>query len=164
MKKFIVSTVVVLTFVTYAFRAQLRTLFTEQGGDDLPKNINVGGVNNTNDAVVNGNQNSTNENNANTSTVAGQWRDGSYTGSVGDAFYGPVQVQAIISNGRLTNVNFLQYPNDRQHSIEVSQYSLPILRSEAIQAQSSTVDIVSGATDTSMAFMQSLASAFGQAK
>ena len=91
-------------------------------------------------------------------------RDGSYTGAVADAFYGNIQVRAVISGGRLTDVLFLQYPNDRQTSIEINSQAMPYLKAEAIRAQSAQVDIVSGATDSSLAFIQSLGSALSQAK
>jgi uncharacterized protein with FMN-binding domain len=92
------------------------------------------------------------------------YQDGVYTGSLADAYFGNVQVQATIQSGRLTDVQFLTYPNDNRHSLEVSNTSLPILRSEAIQSQSAKVDIVSGATQTSQAFEQSLANALNRAK
>jgi uncharacterized protein with FMN-binding domain len=92
------------------------------------------------------------------------YRDGSYTGSAADAFYGNIQVQVTISGGRITNVQFLQYPNDRGTSIQINQQADPILAQEAIQAQSANVDIVSGATDSSAAFIQSMQSALNQAK
>lgn len=95
---------------------------------------------------------------------SGQYRDGSYTGSVEDAYYGLVQVKAIISGGRLTDVQFLQYPNDNSTSLSINSQAMPILRDEAIQAQSANVDIVSGASDSSPAFSRSLASALSQAK
>ena len=94
----------------------------------------------------------------------GQYRDGSYTGSVADAFYGNVQVEAVISGGKLADVQFLQYPNDRRTSVMISNMAMPSLKSEAIQAQSAQVDAVSGASDTSAAFVQSLSSALAQAK
>lgn len=94
----------------------------------------------------------------------GQYADGSYTGSVADAFYGNVQVKAVVQNGRLANVVFLQYPNDRQTSLYISQQAMPYLTQEAIQAQSAQVDGVSGATDTSRAFVQSLSVALAKAK
>lgn len=93
----------------------------------------------------------------------GQYRNGTYTGSVADAFYGNVQVQAVISGGRITDVIFLQYPNDRSTSIAINTQAMPYLKQEAIQAQSAQVDIVSGASDTSQAFQQSLTSALAQA-
>jgi uncharacterized protein with FMN-binding domain len=97
-------------------------------------------------------------------TRAGQYKDGSYTGSVADAFYGKIQVKAVVSGGRLTNIVFLQYPNDRGNSANISQQSLPILKQEAIAAQSAHVNGVSGATDTSEAFVQSLSVALASAK
>src|SRR5579884_3073769 len=77
------------------------------------------------------------------------YKDGSYTGSVADAQWGNIQVEATIKNGKITNVQFLQYPNERDRSIMINQYADPQLSSEAIQAQSANVDIISGATDTS---------------
>jgi uncharacterized protein with FMN-binding domain len=92
------------------------------------------------------------------------YKDGSYTGVVANAFYGNVQVQATIANGQLTNVKFLEWPNDRSRSVRINQQALPMLVQEAIQAQSGNVDVVSGATDSSYAFAQSLQSALGQAQ
>lgn len=95
---------------------------------------------------------------------SGQYKDGQYTGSVADAFYGNIQVKAVISNGKIIDVIFLQYPNDRSTSIEINTQAMPYLKEEAIAAQSANVDIVSGATDSSNAFIQSLGSALSQAK
>jgi len=95
---------------------------------------------------------------------AGLYKDGTYTGIVADAFFGPMQVRAIIQGGRIADIQFLQYPNDPGHTTEVSNMSLPRLKSEAIQIQSAQVDIISGATQTTEGFQQSLASALIQAK
>jgi uncharacterized protein with FMN-binding domain len=94
----------------------------------------------------------------------GQYIDGSYTGSPADAYYGTVQIQAVVSGGKLVTVNFLQYPSDRRTSQYINGQAMPMLQSEAIQAQSANVSGVSGATDTSQAFIQSLSSALSQAK
>ncbi len=94
----------------------------------------------------------------------GQFKDGTYTGSVADAYFGNVQVQAIVKNGQLADVIFLDYPQDRGTSRYINGTATPILRSEAISAQSANVDAVSGATQTSQAFNVSLASALAQAK
>jgi uncharacterized protein with FMN-binding domain len=100
-----------------------------------------------------------------TTTVANAlYKDGQYDGLIADAYYGNVQVRAIIQGGKLTDVQFLSYPNDRNQSIEINSHALPILKSEAIKAQSAQVDIVSGATNTSNAFINSLSSALNQAK
>jgi uncharacterized protein with FMN-binding domain len=77
--------------------------------------------------------------------------------------FGDVQVQVTISNGKIVDITPLTLPFDRQRSAEISQYVEPILRSEALSAQSAQIDIVSGATYTSMAYAQSLQSALDQA-
>lgn len=94
----------------------------------------------------------------------GQYKDGTYTGSVQDAYYGNIQVQAVISGGRITNVVFLQYPNDNGTSQYINSQADPMLTQEAIQAQNANVDIVSGASASSQAFQSSLADALSQAK
>ena len=94
----------------------------------------------------------------------GLYTDGTYTGNVADAYYGNIQVQVAVSGGQISDVVFLQYPSDRSTSRRINGQAMPILKSEAISAQSSNVNIVSGATDSSQAFRQSLASALSQAK
>jgi uncharacterized protein with FMN-binding domain len=91
------------------------------------------------------------------------YKDGSYTGAVEDAVYGKLQVAITVSQGKITNVTWPVYPNDGGHSIQISNSALPTLKQEAITAQSANVNIVSGATQTSEAFQQSLASALSQA-
>ena len=92
------------------------------------------------------------------------FKDGQYTGSAADALYGNIQVKAIIQGGSIVDVQFLQYPNEQPNSIRINSQAMPYLKQEAISAQSSQVDVISGATDTSNAFIQSLASALAQAK
>jgi uncharacterized protein with FMN-binding domain len=92
------------------------------------------------------------------------YKNGTYTGSVADAQWGYVQVKAVIQGGKITDVQWLQYPNERDRSVEINQYADPQLTQEAIQTQSAQVDLVSGATDTSVAFIQSLSDALSQAQ
>ena len=94
----------------------------------------------------------------------GMYKDGSYTGSAVNFFYGIMQVKATISGSKLSDVTFLKYPNDRPTSIEINTQAMPVLKSEAIKIQGSNVDIVSGATDSVQAFQESLASALAMAK
>lgn len=96
--------------------------------------------------------------------ASSRYRDGSYVGSVADAYYGYVQVKAVIRNGAIADVQFLQYPNTHSYSVYVNSQAMPYLTQEAVQAQNANVDIVSGATQTSLAFIQSLGSALTQAK
>lgn len=96
--------------------------------------------------------------------MMGLYKDGTYTGTSVDVYYGYVQVAAVINGGKITDIKFLNYPKDRSTSLEIANYSLPILKTEAISVQSANVDIVSGATETSKGFKESLASALAQAK
>lgn len=92
------------------------------------------------------------------------YRNGSYSGDSVDAYFGNVQVEAVISGGKLTAVNVLDYPKDRSTSARINNAALPKLVQEAITSQSANVNIVSGATQTSQGFEQSLASALAKAK
>jgi uncharacterized protein with FMN-binding domain len=98
------------------------------------------------------------------SVSTGPWKDGTYHGQAFTHEYGVVQVSAVIASGKLTDVTFDQMPQDRSRSAEISQAAQPQLLQEALAAQSSQVDIVSGATLTTESFSQSLNSALTQAK
>ncbi len=96
-------------------------------------------------------------------TTGGQYVDGTYTGISADAYYGYIKVQAVIKSGKIVDVVFLQHPNDRATSREINDQAMPYLKQEAISVQNAHVDGVSGATDTSQAFVQSLDSALQKA-
>lgn len=71
-------------------------------------------------------------------------------------------VQATIRSGRLVAVTALSYPSgDRDR--EISSFALPQLEREAIAAQSSRIDTVSGATFTSDGYRRSLQAALDAA-
>lgn len=97
-------------------------------------------------------------------TINITYQNGEYIGPVVDAYYGNVQVKAVIEEGKLTDVVFMDYPHDRQTSERVNQQAMPYLKEEALQAQSAEVDIVTGATQTSLAFKKSLQSALEKAR
>ncbi len=98
------------------------------------------------------------------SMMNGIYNNGTYTGSVADAYYGNVQVEVVITNNRISDVIFLDHPQDRSTSRRINSYAMPLLTQEAIQAQSANVNGVSGASDTSAAFKQSLTKALAQAR
>jgi uncharacterized protein with FMN-binding domain len=60
---------------------------------------------------------------------------------------------------RLTAISVPTYPNHTDRSVYINQTALPILKAEALRAQSANINMVSGATDSSDAFAQSLQSA-----
>ena len=116
------------------------------------------------DSTPSSNSSSSSSQNSNQSTTStGAYKDGSYTGSTKDAYYGNVQVKATISGGKLTSVTFLDYPRTHSTSVYINQQAMPYLQQEAIKAQSANVNIISGATYTSQAFIQSLSNALSQA-
>jgi uncharacterized protein with FMN-binding domain len=88
---------------------------------------------------------------------------GSFTGSDFPNRFGDVVVRVVITNGHITDVQSVQLPSDRARSAYISQVAGPMLRSEVLQAQSATIDIISGATYTSQSYAQSVESALQQA-
>ena len=91
------------------------------------------------------------------------YRDGTYTGSDENAYYGRVQVQVTVTNHQIASVKVLDYPQDRRTSRYINSQALPQLKQEVIAADSSNIDTVSGATLTSEAYIRSLDSALQQA-
>ena len=92
------------------------------------------------------------------------YKDGEFTGDPSEILWGFVQVKAVIQSGKITDVQFLQMPFDRTRSVEITDLAKPLLKSEAIKAQSAQVDLVSSATLTSLGFRDTLASALAKAK
>jgi uncharacterized protein with FMN-binding domain len=76
--------------------------------------------------------------------------------------FGDIQVRVILDNGRITDIQPLQMPFDRQHSQEITQAVTPMLHDEVLRAQSAQIDLISGATYTSDAYQQSLQAALAQ--
>jgi uncharacterized protein with FMN-binding domain len=85
-----------------------------------------------------------------------------YDGSVVSTRYGLVQVEITVSGGKVTSVTALELPVGGRSGM-ISGYAGPILSSEAVSAQSASIDLVSGATYTSDAYAQSLQAALDQA-
>lgn len=147
MKKFFLSTFVILSFALYAFSA---------GGKEevsVPANIPTSASDSFSHPAMGRGM-----------MTGGQYRNGEYIGSTADAYYGNIQVKVVISGGKISDVVFLDYPHDRRTSMMINSQAMPDLKTEAIQVQNANVDIVSGATATSEAFRQSLQSALAQAQ
>jgi uncharacterized protein with FMN-binding domain len=81
------------------------------------------------------------------------------TGSAVDTRFGPVQVQITVTNGKITAATAVDYPNGNPRDAQINAYAIPTLNSEAVQAGSASIDMVSGATYTSEGYLQSLQSA-----
>lgn len=90
-------------------------------------------------------------------------KDGTFKGQTAQTPFGPMQVAAVISGGKIANVKVLQETNQGGRSVQISNQADPMLRSEVLQAQSANVSMIGGATYTSMGYLQSLQSALDQA-
>jgi uncharacterized protein with FMN-binding domain len=101
----------------------------------------------------------------------------SFTGTPGSAGrWGDVQVTIVVRKttttiGKrktvkrtITSVTVPEFPNHTDRSVYINQQALPYLVQETLQAQSASIDLVGGATDTSYGFQSSLQAALVQAK
>ena len=77
--------------------------------------------------------------------------------------FGNVQVQITVVDKKITAATVLQIPNRDRKDVQINNRAVPILNAEAVQAQSADIDMVSGATVTSVAYIQSLQSAIDKA-
>lgn len=144
-KKIFLSAFVVLTFTIYTIHLRRGALEeSATGGLSSPSSQKLPQITNI--------------------QLVGKYKDGEYVGNVADAYYGNVQIKAVIRGGKITDVQFLDYPQDRRTSIGINSQAMPYLKQEAIQTQSASVDIISGATQTSKAFRVSLKSALDKAR
>ena len=91
-------------------------------------------------------------------------KSGSFTGQTSANPYGNVQVQVVISGGKITDIKTIQYPNGHQQSVFINSQAIPLLREEVLQAQSAQINIIGGATFTSQGYAQSVQSALDAAR
>jgi len=82
----------------------------------------------------------------------------------GGRVFGAVQVRVTLTNGKITAATAINYPNNDSRSFQISSFSIPILTQEVLQAQGSSISVVSGATYTSNAYAQSVQAALDAAK
>lgn len=85
------------------------------------------------------------------------------TGDAAQTRYGPVQVQVTVTDGAVTAVTAVEYPQDTPRDAEINSHAIPQLDREATAARSTTIDFVTGATYTSQGYVESLQSALDRA-
>lgn len=171
-KKLLIGGIIVLLLGGYALWASTRstvpttadtaTQSTDQTNGQTSASHETTNPNASNTGVDNGIGDSSSPSDVQST---GGLKDGVYTGAVGSAApYGQVQVRATISGGKLTNITVIEMPQGPGETNEISARTFPILVQEAISIQSAKVHIVSGATQDSEGFQQSLGSALAQAQ
>ena len=172
-QKFFLSAFVVFAFIAYAIHEKLTN---PNGGLSAASAAPTAGASqdpSNSSAAAPTTDPSSSSSAANTSTQipaptsassnSSGYKDGTYTGPSVDVNYGLVEVQATVQNGKIAQVQFLDYPHDRRTSQQINAIAMPYLQQEAIQVQSANVDIISGATLTSEGFQMSLQSALASA-
>ena len=103
-------------------------------------------------------------NNSTSSTKEGvTYKDGTFTGAVTKTNVGNFQVSVAVQGGKIANVNVLLQP-DEEFSQNINKTALPKYVEEAIEAQSSDIALVSGASETFKGFKGSLQDALNKAK
>lgn len=98
-----------------------------------------------------------------TSSRSGTRTAATYTGDPADTRWGPVQVQITVADGRISDVSVIDYPSGNGKDRQINARALPVLVRETLDAQSASIDMVSGATVTSDGYLESLQSALDRA-
>lgn len=88
---------------------------------------------------------------------------GTVTGDEVMTRYGAVQVQITVKDGMIASSTVLQVPWSDRHDQMINSRAVPVYNEEAVAAQSSDIDVVSGATVTWQGYTESLQSAIDQA-
>ncbi len=172
-QKFSLSVFVVVAFIAYAIHDRLTNSNsglssaqavpgTVPGRDTSGSSANPPTFNSVANAPASNSQSQSPASNSGSSS-SGAYKDGTYVGPEIDVNYGLVKVQATVQSGKITDVQFLEYPSDRRTSVRINSIAIPYLQQEALQAQSANVNIISGATLTSEGFAMSLQTALSTA-
>ena len=82
--------------------------------------------------------------------------NGSATGQLENYSYGQLAVKVTITNNRIVGLSVESLQVLESYSQQLEQYVVPILKNEVLQAQSTRINAVSGATYTSDAYAYSI--------
>ena len=88
--------------------------------------------------------------------------DGTFTGEPAHLATGPVQVTIEVADGRIVDVQ-ATYPTGNRHSHALNTPAVVQLREATLASQDAELDLVTGATFTSVSYLTSLQSALDQA-
>jgi uncharacterized protein with FMN-binding domain len=106
---------------------------------------------------------STTARNQTTTTAATRTKTTTVNGNEANTKWGPVQVQVTVTDGKITNVVALEYPDTNNRDVSINNRAIPALVSQTLKAQSADISGVSGATYTTEGFITSLQSALSKA-
>ena len=77
--------------------------------------------------------------------------------------WGPIQVSIVVKSKKLTGVKVVAESHTGR-SADIQSHAIPMLKQETLNAQSASIDTISGATDTSGAYITSLQAAVKAAR
>lgn len=107
------------------------------------------------------NDSGTSSGDSSSSASSGELQDGTYTSVASPNAYGEIQLQVTVKGGKITDIATVKMPTHGR-SQSVNAQAIPELTDRAISAQSAEIQFVSGATETSTAFVNSLQDAINQ--
>jgi hypothetical protein len=88
----------------------------------------------------------------------------SATGNDIDYRYGDIQLKVTKTGNRITEIDVIQNGAVDPRSAQINSIAVPMLTTQAVNAQSSQIDGISGASFTSEAYTEALQSALDQLK
>lgn len=154
--------VLLLNFKGPSSAALVTAIKTNPGGTSAGTGTTTGSGNGTTTGTTGTTGTGSSGTTGGTTTGSRSTASGTFTGPVSPDPYGDVQVQITVTKGKITDVQAVSLPSGG-HSGRISDYVAPILRSQALAAQSANIQGVSGATYTSQAYAQSLQGAIDAA-
>lgn len=98
------------------------------------------------------------------SSGSGQYKDGTFAGSVASNQYEDIQIAIVVQGGKITMVTTPQLSSDSRHSDQINNYAIPQLKEQVISRQSASIDGVSGASYTTQSYIESLQAALDKAR
>ncbi|WP_062301194.1 FMN-binding protein [Demequina subtropica] len=102
---------------------------------------------------------STSTESATPDTSGSSGSSGTYDGEAVSSRYGTFQAEITVEDGVMTEIAWLQSGEADHHSQAINDYAIPVLEDAILQAQSTDVGYVSGASYTSDAVEQAIESA-----
>jgi hypothetical protein len=85
-------------------------------------------------------------------------------GAVRQTPFSVIQVQATLTDGRLTDVRTIELTGSDPKTQAINRRAEPLLRAAALKAHSADIDVVTGATYTSRSWIDSLEAAIEEAR
>lgn len=147
---------------------QASALTAGSSGSSTASSLSVGGTSSSSGTTATTARSSTTATTATTANAgagaAGPVTTRSATGSDVGYPFGDLEVKVTMTGSRITDVAVVRHNTYDPRSAMIDQYAMPLLRSQALTAQSAHIDGISGASYTSAAYAQSLQSAIDKLK